>query len=404
VRKARLEKLVSMEIPESEKEGKGDASRRCLRWHHNPQSRKEAIMPKKSVKSILFTFVVLVFTFGGGVQAGEIIYADDIRENVVNKEVLVKTADNVIVMADSSKSMAAMNKRYKRPYYDLEKDALKTGFGRLPDLGYNVGIYKFTPWEALYPVQKFDAARVQEALNKLPAEPAGKTPLVKSLGELETVLKDLSGKTVVYIFSDGGYDQMAGPKSPGDKTAELAQKYDVSFQVIDYAVGERNRKTVSDMGRANMSSRVIPFDSYITQPYYALGPLYYSKWDTEVVTTSEKKVSGYKVNNILFEIDNYELSSAAQEELDGVGKFVKGQPEAFVALFGYTDDTGKAEYNIELSRRRAEAAAGYLQKNYELSSDRVVALWYGAENPIASNDTTEGRAQNRRVEIAIGGM
>jgi OOP family OmpA-OmpF porin len=360
-------------------------------------------MLKKSVQLTLFMLAILVFTFGGGVQAGEIVYTDDIRENVVDKEVLVKTADNVIVMVDSSSSMAATNKKYKRPYYDLEKEALTTGFGRLPDLGYNVGIYKFTAWEALYPVQKFDAARVAEALNKLPAEPAGKTPLVKSLSELENVLKDLSGKTVVYIFSDGGHDKTAG-KSPGDKTAELAEKYDVSFQVIDYSFQERDRKTVSDMGRANMSSRVIPFDSYITQPFYALGPLYYTKWDTEVVTTSEKKVSGYKVNNILFETDKVELSSSAQEELDGVGKFLTGKPEAFVAVFGYTDDTGKAEYNIELSRRRAEVAADYLQKTYELSSNRVVALWYGAENPIASNDTTEGRAQNRRVEFSIGGM
>ena len=163
-------------------------------------------MYKKSVQSMLFMLVILVFTFGSGVQAGEIVYTDDIRENVVDKEVLVKTADNVIVMVDSSSSMAAINKTYKKPYYELEKDALKTGIGRLPDLGYNVGIYKFTPWEVLYPVQKFDAAGVTEALNKLPAEPAGKTPLVKSLNELDSVLKDLSGKTVVYIFSDGGYD------------------------------------------------------------------------------------------------------------------------------------------------------------------------------------------------------
>ncbi|MGD8291481.1 MAG: OmpA family protein [Desulfobacterales bacterium] len=361
-------------------------------------------MFKKTVQSLLFVFVVFVFTFGGGIQAGEIIYTDDIKENVVDKEVLVKTADNVIVMVDSSSSMAAINKTYKKPYYELEKEALKTGMGRLPDLGFNVGIYKFTPWEVLYPMQKFDAAAATEALNKLPAKPAGKTPLVNSLNELETVLKGLSGKTVVYIFSDGGHDKMAGTTSPGDKTAELAKKYDVSFQVIDYSVQERDRKTVDDMARANMSSRKIPFDSYVTQPFYALGPLYYTKWDTEVVTTSEKKVSGYKVNNILFEIDSNELSSTAQEELDGVGKFLKEKPDAFVALFGYTDDTGKAEYNVELSRRRAEAAADYLQKNYELGSDRVVANWYGAENPIAGNDTVEGRAQNRRVEVSIGGM
>ena len=361
-------------------------------------------MHKKSLQSILFMLLTLGFTFSGGVQAGEIIYTDDIRENVVSKEVLVKTADNVIVLVDTSRSMSAMNKKYKKTYYELEKEALTTGFGRLPDLGFNVGVYRFTPWEVLYPMQKFDSAGAAAALNKLPAEPGGKTPLVKSLNELETVLKGLSGKTFVYIFSDGGYDSIAGTTSPGDKTTELAKNYDVCFQVIDYAVQERDRKTVSDMSRANMCSRTIPFDAYITQPYYGIGPLFYTKWDTEVVTTSEKKVAGYKVDNILFEIDNYDLSPAAQEKLDGVGKFLKDQPAAFAALFGYTDDTGKAEYNMELSRRRAEAVAGYLQKSYELGPDRVVANWYGAENPIASNDTAEGRAQNRRVEVSIGGM
>jgi OOP family OmpA-OmpF porin len=361
-------------------------------------------MHKKAVQLTLFMLAIWIFTFGGVVQAGEIIYKNDIVDKVVPKEVLVKTADNVIVMVDSSASMAAENKTFKKPYYDLEKEALKTGFERLPDIGYNLGIYKFTPWEVLYPMQKFDTAAATDALNKLPAEPSGKTPLLKGLDELDTVLKGLSGKTFVYIFSDGGYDKGTGSISPGDKTTELAKKYDVCFQVLTYAYQERDRKTISDMARANMCSREIPFDSYVNQPYYAIGPLYYTKQGTEVVTESEKKVAGYKVNNILFEVDKYDLSSAAQEELDGVGKFLTDQAQAFVALFGYTDDTGKAEYNMELSRRRAEAAADYLEKNYNLGSDRVVANWYGAANPIASNDTTEGRAQNRRVELSIGGM
>ena len=79
---------------------------------------------------MLFMLVILVFTFGSGIQAGEIVYTDDIRENVVDKEVLVKTADNVIVMVDSSSSMAAINKTYKKPYYELEKEALKAGQAR----------------------------------------------------------------------------------------------------------------------------------------------------------------------------------------------------------------------------------------------------------------------------------
>jgi len=361
-------------------------------------------MYKKTALITVVMLVILVFTVGGRVQAGEIIYNDDIRENVVKKEVLVKTADNVIVLVDTSSSMAATNKTYKKPYYELEKEALTTGIGRLPDLGYNLGIYRFTPWEVLYPMQKFDAAAAADALKKLPAEPGGRTPLVQSLNELESVLKDLSGKTVVYIFSDGGYDKLAGGTSPGDKATELAKNYDVSFQVIDYAVQERDRKTISDMSRANMSSRAIPFDSYVTQPYYALGPLYYSKWDTEVETISEKKVAGFKVDNILFEIDKSDLSAAGQEELNGVGKFLVEKPSAYTVLFGYTDDTGKPEYNMELSRRRAEEVADYLYNNFNLGPDRVISMWYGAENPIAGNDTEEGRAKNRRVEVSIGGL
>jgi OOP family OmpA-OmpF porin len=360
-------------------------------------------MHKRLVILTLVMLGIFVFAAGSSVQAGEIIFSDDIRDKVISKEVLVRTADNVIVLVDTSSSMSAQNKTYNKLFYELEQAALKVGFTRLPDLGYNVGVYRFTPWEAVYPVQKFDRAKVLSALSKLPAEPSGRTPLVKSLDELEAVLKGLSGKTFVYIFSDGGYDK-GGAMSPGQKTAALAQSHNVCFQVVDYSVQERDRKTISDMSRANACSRTIPFNSFITQPYYGIGPLFYTKWDTDVVTVSERKVAGYKVNNILFGLDKYDLSQAAQEELAGVGKFLVANPEASAVLFGYTDDTGKPEYNVELSRSRAEAAADYLLKNFNLGPDRVISMWYGAENPIASNDTDAGRAKNRRVEVSIGGL
>ena len=217
------------------------------------------------------------------------------------------------------------------------------------------------------------------------------------------MLKGRSGKTFVYIFSDGGYDSTAGTTSPGDKTAALAKNHDVCFQVIDYAAQERDRKTVSDMSRANMCSRVIPFDSYVTQPYYGIGPLYYTKWDTEVVTTSETKVAGYKVDNILFDFNKSDLSSAAQEELDKVGKFLVDKPSA--------SSRCSVTPTIPASRSTTWNCPGVeprqwriLSKNFNLGADRVVALWYGAENPIASNNTDEGRAKNRRVEISIGGL
>jgi outer membrane protein OmpA-like peptidoglycan-associated protein len=83
---------------------------------------------------------------------------------------------------------------------------------------------------------------------------------------------------------------------------------------------------------------------------------------------------------------------------------MSAHPKAYAVLFGFTDDTGRAEYNMQLSRRRAESVANYLYYNFNLGPDRVIPIWYGAANPIASNDTDAGRAQNRRVEISIGGM
>jgi OmpA-OmpF porin, OOP family len=246
-------------------------------------------------------------------------------------------------------------------------------------------------------------AGVVDALKKLPNKAAGTTPLLQSLDELESILKGLSGRTFVYLFSDGGYvGTVFG--TPGAKTAALAKKYNVCFQVIDYSTNERGKKTIADMAKANYCSRVIPFDAYMTVPYYGIGPLFYTKWDTEVVTTSRKKVAGYKVKNIYFESNKFDVPGAGQDELNALGKFMAEKPNACAVLFGFTDDTGKAENNMKLSRRRAEAVAGNLFNKFKLGPDRVIPLWYGEVNPVASNATEETRAKNRRVEISVGGL
>jgi OOP family OmpA-OmpF porin len=361
-------------------------------------------MYKKQFGFYLAVAAFLVLAFGSSAPAGEIIFAEDIKQNVVTKEVLVKAADNVIVLVDSSSSMAETDKNRTQMNYTLEREALATGFNRLPDLGYNIGVYRFTPWEVVFPIQQASPAAAAAALSKLPEKPDGPTPLVKGLDELEKVLSGLSGKTYVYIFSDGGYSWARNQQGPWEKTAMLADKYDVCFQIIDYSSKEKERRVVADMAKANWCSRVIPFDSYISQPYYAIGPLFYTRWDTDIESLSEKKIAGYKVDNILFELDHYDLTPAAKEELAEVGKFLTDHPTAYAVLFGYTDDTGKPDYNMELSRRRAESVANYLYYNFNMGSERVIPIWYGEANPIAGNDTEAGRAKNRRVEISIGGL
>jgi OOP family OmpA-OmpF porin len=241
-------------------------------------------------------------------------------------------------------------------------------------------------------------------MKQLPAKPSGRTPLVAGFEKLEGVLKGLSGKTVVYIFSDGGHENTPGKKDAGDLAAQFASKYNVCFIVISYAEDPDGIKRVKDMGRANACSRVIPFDSYITNPYYALGPLYYTTSATSVETISEKKIAGIKVGSIYFDYDKFVLKPQEKEELNQLGKFLQANPKAFVALQGFTDNKGTPEYNMKLSRERAESVADYLVKNFKLDSGRVAAVWYGESNPVASNDTAEGRAKNRRVEVAVSGL
>jgi outer membrane protein OmpA-like peptidoglycan-associated protein len=71
-------------------------------------------------------------------------------------------------------------------------------------------------------------------------------------------------------------------------------------------------------------------------------------------------------------------------------------------LAGFTDNVGDPEYNLQLSRMRAESAKNYILTQSRIDPNRVIVMWYGATNFIADNDTEEGRAKNRRVEIAIG--
>jgi outer membrane protein OmpA-like peptidoglycan-associated protein len=71
-----------------------------------------------------------------------------------------------------------------------------------------------------------------------------------------------------------------------------------------------------------------------------------------------------------------------------------------IEIFGYTDSTGKPEYNLTLSEQRANSVKAYLIGK-GLSSSRFKTNGLGIANPIATNDTPEGRSQNRRVEFAI---
>lgn len=104
--------------------------------------------------------------------------------------------------------------------------------------------------------------------------------------------------------------------------------------------------------------------------------------------------------NITFKTDSSDINAGFYATLNSVAKVLNKYDNSTVMVMGYTDSTGSVEYNQTLSKQRANAVAAYLQ-GQGVKSSRFEIMGLGASNPIASNSTTEGRQQNRRVEIKI---
>ncbi len=359
-------------------------------------------------KSTFFPMIIgimLVGFFASTIPAAEIITEEDIVQKVVKKEDFIKTADNFIILFDSSSSMKEfINKGTKETKYDVVRKILAERQRVLPDLGYNAGLYLYTPFQEVYPMGPYDPAKFSAAIDSLPAEPKGRTPLPEGIRDIDPVLEKLSGKTAVFIFSDGTFNQMADVKVPEAYTREMAEKHNVCFYMISSATTWQAEKRLNDMAKANACSRVIPIEAFVNNPGYMTGALYTVKASAVVETTTESRIAGLRANDGLFDFAKSDIRSDFQSELDQVGTFLNNNPNAYVQLVGYTCDIGSEEYNMGLSHRRAESAANYLETKHNINRDRIVVNYYGESNPIASNDTEEGRAQNRRVEIAVGGL
>ncbi|MBO5662399.1 MAG: OmpA family protein [Alphaproteobacteria bacterium] len=118
------------------------------------------------------------------------------------------------------------------------------------------------------------------------------------------------------------------------------------------------------------------------------------------VVESDDSIRLIMPGNITFKTDSADINSSFYSVLNSVAKVLNKYSNSTVMVSGHTDSTGSAEYNLNLSRERANSVASYLQ-GQGVKSSRFEVLGLGSSNPIASNDTANGRAQNRRVEIKI---
>ncbi len=103
--------------------------------------------------------------------------------------------------------------------------------------------------------------------------------------------------------------------------------------------------------------------------------------------------------DVLFIVDGWKLKAEAHTPLATVYSTYKEAEDTDILIEGHTCSLGEAQYNLELSRKRAQSVSDYLVKSFGIPEDRIRTKHYGEESPIASNETRAGRKLNRRVVI-----
>ena len=125
--------------------------------------------------------------------------------------------------------------------------------------------------------------------------------------------------------------------------------------------------------------------------------------DLQKVAETERTGDGIVVtmrDKILFDVNSANIKPEAEASLQRIADVLKKYPKTNITVAGYTDSTGSDSYNQSLSERRANSVKFALVSD-GVDGSRATSAGFGKSNPVASNETTEGRAQNRRVELHI---
>lgn len=108
-----------------------------------------------------------------------------------------------------------------------------------------------------------------------------------------------------------------------------------------------------------------------------------------------------RLSGLSFDVNKSEIKDSHMALLEKVKKTIQMFPDALIRVEGHTDDKGEASRNVLLSEKRALAVMQYLRQSLLISASKISSVGYGADHPIASNQTEEGRAKNRRIDIII---
>ncbi len=350
-------------------------------------------------KTPFLVILLAVFLLPGSTNAGNGTTVPVQLTPGVGDSGQTRIADNFFVFYDPSTAMDVPYKDTGMTRLEMEKRILLKSNASLPELGWQAGLYphwKNVMWlpsspESFHPyyrLQNYNNEKYGAALEQLPTVSSGPPMLQFALMKLEYLL-GLPGRTDVFLFSNGEDSRVKEVEEPEPlaQARKLAAGYDVCFTIVSSATTDETKKLLQDIASVNSCSQVIDFDTVADNPEFLFGRLY---------------LGGAGFGNVLFDYDRYTVKKEYRGLLDKLGRFLTDNPDEHAVLSGFTDNRGSEAYNIRLSERRAKSVRNYLRNTFHIKPNRILLHWYGYADPVASNDSEEGRRLNRRVTITIG--
>jgi OOP family OmpA-OmpF porin len=326
----------------------------------------------------------------------------------------MKKVDNFLIIQDASSSMSekyGKNFTYQDTKLAYSKELVQCMNNTLPnDFDVNGGMRVFGLLQSdeglVYGMNRYSKGGLDNAVQALTGT-ANLTPLARAIDDASGDLTDMRGNGAVIIFSDGLNTESADPVAAA---MAMKEKYGQNICIYTVLIGNtpEGRSTLQQIadtckcGYATDLATIVNaagMEKFVTDVFLTKAPAPVMKKKPAPVMRPEKKITMTLL--IEFDFDKAVIRPGHHNDIKKVADAMKEYPGAQAKLTGHTDSKGTESYNMELSKRRADAVKKYLVDKFGIDAARISTDGYGESMPVASNKTPEGRQRNRRVVVEI---
>jgi len=353
-------------------------------------------MKAKQFLKIFGVLIIGVFLSSFASTAGAFTCTGgDLNPQVTSGE-LVKNVDNFLVLLDASSTMSE-NTKSDIQKLALARDLIKCMNETIPDIAMNGGMRAFGPYHLdkglIYGMTGYTKDGLANSVLSVNST-GGTTPIGDTIQWARKDLQMTTGKTAVILFSDG-MNSMTG--DPIAEAAGMKEQYGKDICIYTVLLG------ADPAGKSNMDGIAKAGEcGFATDANALLADNAMTNFVTSVFLAKGKVKEKVSITlHVEFDFDKDSVRPEYHSDIMKVANFLKAYPKATAVLEGHTDGEGSEDYNLNLSKKRADSIKKYLVDKFGISASRISTRGFGESQPVASNKTKEGRQQNRRVVANI---